>query len=308
MATLTPSPYMQFFDTDGTFLAGGKLYTYAAGTTTPQATYTTQAGTTENTNPVTLDTTGSAAVWLGTSLYYFELKDSAGNLIWTADNIGTSLPTLPTRTIYTSGSGTYSTPTGARQLRIRIKGGGGGSAGGADSANNATDGGTGGTTSFNSITAIGGSPSLKGAASTSPIGGIGGTGGSGTASKRIAGAPGGPPTVMYASGTNAAVYGGQGGGQGGGVAKNAAGTAGAANTGGGASGGCPTSSAAFASMSALGVAGGGGEGEYAEIIISSPAANYSYSVGAGGTAGAAGTNGTAGAIGGSGYIIIDEYY
>ena len=39
----------QFFDRNGVILSGGKLYTYAAGTTTPQATYTSLAGTTAGT-------------------------------------------------------------------------------------------------------------------------------------------------------------------------------------------------------------------------------------------------------------------
>jgi hypothetical protein len=48
--------------------------------------------------------------------------------------------------------------------------------------------------------------------------------------------------------------------------------------------------------SSAGGAGGGGGGGYCESIIDSPAATYSYSVGAGGAAGAAGNNaGTAGA-------------
>ena len=41
MAILSPLPKMQFFSTAGVPLVGGKLYTYAAGTTTPLATYTT---------------------------------------------------------------------------------------------------------------------------------------------------------------------------------------------------------------------------------------------------------------------------
>jgi len=54
--------------------------------------------------------------------------------------------------------------------------------------------------------------------------------------------------------------------------------------------------------------GGGGEGEYAEIVIDSPAATYTYTVGAGGAGGNAGSSGGAGGAGGSGYIIVDEYY
>ena len=93
--TLTPSPIMQFFDANGNPLVGGKLYTYAAGTTTPQATYTTYAGTTANTNPVIFNSRGEAAVWCGTSRYYMELKDANDTLIWTADNVnGANGPTL----------------------------------------------------------------------------------------------------------------------------------------------------------------------------------------------------------------------
>lgn len=87
-ATLTPSPFMQFFDITGAPLAGGLLYTYAAGTSTPQDTYTDASGTIANTNPIVLNTRGEAAIWLGMSASYkFILKDSVGVLIWTADNI-----------------------------------------------------------------------------------------------------------------------------------------------------------------------------------------------------------------------------
>ena len=90
MSILTPMPVMQFFDDNGDPLAGGKVYTYEAGTTTPLATYTDETGGTANTNPVVLDSAGRANIWLATTdLYYWELEDSAGNQIWTADNIGT---------------------------------------------------------------------------------------------------------------------------------------------------------------------------------------------------------------------------
>jgi hypothetical protein len=40
--SVTPSPIggfaAQFFDNNGVILSGGKIYTYSAGTTTPQAT------------------------------------------------------------------------------------------------------------------------------------------------------------------------------------------------------------------------------------------------------------------------------
>ena len=89
MSILTPMPVMQFFDDNGDPLSGGKLYTYEAGTTTPLATYTDETGGTANTNPVILDSAGRANIWLVTTdLYYWELEDSNGNQIWTADNIG----------------------------------------------------------------------------------------------------------------------------------------------------------------------------------------------------------------------------
>ena len=38
----------QFFDNNGAPLSGGLIYTYLAGTTTPQATYTTSSGNVAN--------------------------------------------------------------------------------------------------------------------------------------------------------------------------------------------------------------------------------------------------------------------
>lgn len=86
-AALTPVPKIQFFANDGTPLVGGKLYSYAAGTTTPLATYTTYAGNVANTNPVILDSRGEANVWLGANVYKLALYDADNALIWTVDNI-----------------------------------------------------------------------------------------------------------------------------------------------------------------------------------------------------------------------------
>ena len=87
IATLSPSPKMQFFTAAGVPLVGGKLFTYASGTTVPAATYTDSTGNTANTNPVILDSRGEANVWFGPSRYTLVLKDSLDNLIWTADGI-----------------------------------------------------------------------------------------------------------------------------------------------------------------------------------------------------------------------------
>lgn len=82
----------QFFDNNGDPLTGGKLYTYAAGTTTPQATYTSAAGSTFHANPIVLDAAGripgSSEIWLADSqIYKFVLKDSNDVLLATWDNI-----------------------------------------------------------------------------------------------------------------------------------------------------------------------------------------------------------------------------
>lgn len=84
---LSPLAKQRFFDASGSPLAAGKLYTYAAGTTTPQVTYSNQGGTT-NANPVILDANGYADVWLDpTKSYKFVLADSADAILWTVDNI-----------------------------------------------------------------------------------------------------------------------------------------------------------------------------------------------------------------------------
>jgi hypothetical protein len=92
MATtsLSPTPKLQFFDLNGDPLAGGLLYTYAAGTTTPLASYTDSTGLIANTNPIVLDSRGEANVWLGAAIYKFALYTSVGVLIWTVDNINGS--------------------------------------------------------------------------------------------------------------------------------------------------------------------------------------------------------------------------
>ena len=80
----------QFFDNLGIPLAGGLLYTYTAGTTTPQATYTSSAGTIANANPIVLDAAGRTAneVWLTVGVAYkFVLQTPAATTIGTYDNV-----------------------------------------------------------------------------------------------------------------------------------------------------------------------------------------------------------------------------
>ena len=81
----------QFFNNDGVPLAGGLINTYAAGTNTPAATYTSASGSIAHSNPIVLDSAGrvpSGEIWLTDGVSYkFVLKDSTGALIATYDNI-----------------------------------------------------------------------------------------------------------------------------------------------------------------------------------------------------------------------------
>ena len=81
----------QFFDNNGVILSGGKIYTYAAGTTTPAATYTSSLGTTPHANPIILDSAGrvpGGEIWLPAGVpYKFVLETATGALIGTYDNI-----------------------------------------------------------------------------------------------------------------------------------------------------------------------------------------------------------------------------
>ena len=79
----------QFFDNSGTPLSGGLIYTYAAGTTSPLATYTSSTGLSPHTNPIVLDAAGRVnEIWLDSaSTYKFVLKTSTGITIATYDNV-----------------------------------------------------------------------------------------------------------------------------------------------------------------------------------------------------------------------------
>ena len=115
MAVLTPSPKTAFVDAAGQPLVGGQLYTYIAGTTTLQATYTDATATTANTNPIILDSRGEANVWLGSAVYKFVLKDADGALIWTVDYI--SAPTAAVSPVL-SGNVTIDSNTPSPALQI----------------------------------------------------------------------------------------------------------------------------------------------------------------------------------------------
>lgn len=200
-------------------------------------------------------------------------------------------PAAPQTTIYTSSTGTYTTPAGTLYLEIEMVGGGGGGAGSGTGAGN---GGAGGNSTFGSsfLTCNGG-----GAGSASSAGSVAG----GTATGGDLNLAGGNST-----GANGNLQTGGGGGGftpfGGAppAGPNQTGTSAAANTGAGGGGG--------GDGVAANAGGGGSAGGYLRKIVTSPSATYAYAVGAGGTAGTLGTSGTAGGSGGSGLIIVKAHF
>jgi hypothetical protein len=202
-------------------------------------------------------------------------------------------PNQWTRTVLTSGSGTYTTKTGCTAINVRMVGGGGGGGGGGAGGGTGT---AGGNTTFSTMTANGGAP--------------GGTGGSagvsgGTATGGDINSQGGSGQTSTGAGASSSLYqGAQGGasffgGGGYGGWPGSPGQAGSSVGSGGGGGGAST---------AGGAATAGAAGGYCEKLITSPAASYSYNVGGTGGGGSAGTSGAAGGNGAPGIIIIDEYY
>jgi len=84
---LTPVPRIQFFDINGKPLAGGKVFTYAAGTTNPQVTYTDSTGLVPAANPIILDAGGFASIWLGALVYKIVVQSSLNVTQYTVDGV-----------------------------------------------------------------------------------------------------------------------------------------------------------------------------------------------------------------------------
>lgn len=80
----------QFFTNSGVPLASGRMFFYLAGTTTKATTYSDSGGTTQNTNPITLDAYGrpSVEIWVSTNqsltvgLYAAGSDDPPATPIW----------------------------------------------------------------------------------------------------------------------------------------------------------------------------------------------------------------------------------
>ena len=114
ITSLAPYPVFHADDGNGNPLSGGKLFTYAAGTTTKIATYTDSTGSTPNTNPIILNSRGECFLWLAQGIPYKLVlapatdSDPPAAAIWTDDNvsaipIGNTFNSVPV-TVVTTGS------------------------------------------------------------------------------------------------------------------------------------------------------------------------------------------------------------
>ncbi|MDC4308136.1 hypothetical protein NQ624_18160, partial [Acinetobacter baumannii] len=80
MASLLSAVRTRFFDKSNKPLAGGKVYTYEANSTNPKVTWSDEALTVQNTNPVLLDNEGTALIFFS-GKYRFRIEDRDGVLV-----------------------------------------------------------------------------------------------------------------------------------------------------------------------------------------------------------------------------------
>jgi hypothetical protein len=273
----------------------GYINVFRNGVYLPTTDYTATTGTT-----VVLNNAATVGDTITTESFYVS---SVINAVAQTNGSSTSQTLInpiitgstPQVTVYTSGSGTYTVPTNARYLQVRMVGGGGGGAG-VGTAGGGT-GGTGGTTTFGSslLTATGGSGGTGTGGSYSSAGGTA-TGGDINISGGVGGGSNGSTGSLPSGAGGNSPFGGAGPS----VASGNNGGATATGYGSGGSG-ASNSGAVYGGV-------GGAAGGYLEKTISSPNATYSYTVGAAGTSGTAGTSGSVGGAGGSGVIYITAYF
>lgn len=134
MTVLSPSPIQRFVDANGNALSGGKVFTYQAGSSTKLATFTDSTGSTNQTDPIILNSRGepqgsmgqSLGIWLAAgTAYKFVLApasdtDPPTNPIWTIDNI--IVPIIYTDVVltFTGGPPTATQWLGGESIREKI--------------------------------------------------------------------------------------------------------------------------------------------------------------------------------------------
>jgi hypothetical protein len=207
---------------------------------------------------------------------------------WNAPT-GGAAPIAPQRTVYTSGSGTYTTPANTLWLEVEMVGGGGG----GYSGGNTGSPGAGGNTTFGSAFLTCNGATMVGGGGTATGGDINIKGADACQEGNAA------DGATFASGARGASSPFEGGGSG---AYGTAGGTASANSGSGGGGG--GTSAATISVGGSGGAAGG----YLRKIIAPPAASYSYAVGAGGAGAIASGTNLAGGAGARGIIIITAHF
>jgi len=99
MASLLQSIRYRVVDDNGAPIPGAKVYTYAAGTSTPKASYTSSTAGVANANPVIADARGEVLMWLS-GAYKITIKDPDDVLIDEEDNV-----------VDLTSGGTFATPT-----------------------------------------------------------------------------------------------------------------------------------------------------------------------------------------------------
>jgi len=151
MTQNVPAGKQTFVDVNGKPLAGGFIYTYLVGTTTPFTTYKDSALTITNTNPIVLDARGMCSMYANGNHRQI-LQDATTVQIWdqvvldSAANVLASIPAKPNSLlnvqVFTT-NGIYTPTTGIKNAYMKYCGGGGGSgfASATTSTQNAASGG-----------------------------------------------------------------------------------------------------------------------------------------------------------------------
>lgn len=117
----------QLLDNNGSLLAGGKVYTYQAGTTTPLATYVDNTGGTPNANPLVLDSSGRGDLWFKVgSSYKVVVQLPSGTVLKTVDGVRVAQAVLdgPVVLTWTGGQPTASLWLGGEKFTVATSFGG----------------------------------------------------------------------------------------------------------------------------------------------------------------------------------------
>jgi len=97
--SIAPAPWFTAFDNDGSIIPGALIETFAAGTSTPLATYSDLALTIPNSNPVVCDSAGRCTMYCLAATYKYVMKRPDGSLVRSQDDV-------PSTSVTTGGGAT----------------------------------------------------------------------------------------------------------------------------------------------------------------------------------------------------------